>query len=160
MKRTTLKQLTELPGLSTKQLKEKWRVLFGSEPPEYNRPFLIKRLAYRIQELAYGGVREGTRQRLNDVLNATGHDEFASPRNQTKVPPKRKTNAIAGTRFVRDWNGQRIDVMAVENGFEFQGHIYRSLSAVAKEITGTNWNGPAFFGLRGKQAGAKGGVKS
>jgi hypothetical protein len=155
MKRTTLKQLTELPDLSTAQLKEKWRVLFGNEPPQYNRPFLIKRLAYRVQELAYGGLSEQTRQKLNDVLEATGHDDIATPRKPAPTPPKRKVNPIAGTRFIRDWNGQRIEVLAVDNGFEYDGRMYRSLSAIAREVTGANWNGPAFFGLRGKKNNSK-----
>jgi hypothetical protein len=96
MKRTTLKQVADLPDLTTAQLEEKWRVLFGSEPPQYNRPFLIKRLAYRIQETAYGGVREETREKLNDVLEATGHDAFAAPRKPTPNPPSEKSIPLPG----------------------------------------------------------------
>jgi hypothetical protein len=144
MNRTVLKQLTELTTLKTPQLKERWKELFGVDAPQYNRPFLIKRLAYRIQELTYGGLSEEVKQKLSDVLEATGHDSFASP----KGKPEKRVGPIVGTKLVREFNGDRIEVTVVEGGFEYDGRFFRSLSGVAREVTGTNWNGPAFFGLR------------
>lgn len=151
MKQTVLKQLTELPNLTTPQLKERWQELFGSDPPQYNRTFLIKRLAYRIQELAYGGLSNEIKQKLNDVLDATGHDELASPRGKPEKRIGTNNLPVVGTSLVREWNDQRVEVTVVDGGYQWDGRFFRSLSAVAREVTGTNWNGPAFFGLRNKK---------
>ena len=143
MKQSVLKQVAELPELDSDQLKERWRAMFGSEPPAYNKPYLIKRLAYRIQELAFGGLSEAAQAQLRDALQ---EDDGLPGRMQRR---RRKLGMpVVGTRLVREWQGNRYEVTVVSGGFEFEGRKYRSLSAITKAITGTHWNGPGFFGLR------------
>jgi hypothetical protein len=116
--------------------------------PGYNRVFLVKRLSYRVQELAYGGMSPDTRAKLDGILEAEGFDDLgrASARPKAKPPAE---GIVPGTLLVRDYQGERYTVTVIADGFEFQGKPYKSLSPIAREITGTNWNGPAFFGLRG-----------
>ena len=144
---SVLRQVAALDGLPTPDLKARWRELYGSESPRFNRQFLIKRLAYRIQELAYGGLCADTRARLAGVLKEEGYNDLgmktgrrALAGSEARLPP--------GTLLAREWDGRRHEVRVVDGGFEYQGLLYRSLSAVARSITGTSWNGPRFFGLR------------
>ena len=133
-------------------------MLYGGEPPAYNRAFIMKRLAYRIQELAYGGLPDHARARMREVLQANGFDENACAIGGRRANGKRDHDApIAGTRLARDWKGTRYEVIVVHGGFEFKGRRYRSLTAVATAITGTHWNGRQFFGLHktGSGKGAK-----
>ena len=102
------------------------------------------------QEIAYGGLSNETRLKMRAVLDDHGFDE-----NGCRTEKKRERGArqatdapIAGTKFVRTWNGQRYEVTAISGGFEYDGRRYRSLTAVAKAITGTHWNGRLFFGLK------------
>ncbi len=144
-----LLQLAELETLPTAELKARWSTLYGNDPPRFNRQFLVKRLAYRIQEIAYGGLPDEVTARLNDLLEAEGYDEIG-----LKVPGRKpaRTDAtghpVSGTVLIREWNGERHEVTALTKGFEYRGLPYRSLSAIARKITGTQWNGPLFFGLR------------
>lgn len=146
---SVLKQIAHLQNLSHDELKERWAVLYGGEPPAYNRQFIIKRLAYRIQELAYGGLPEHAKAMMRDVLAANGFDENACPIGGKRTKRPSDENApVVGTRLIRDWNGRRYEVIVVPGGFEFEGRRYRSLTAVTRAITGTHWNGRAFWGLR------------
>ena len=145
---TVLTRLAALPGLATEDLKTLWRRLYERDPPPYNRSYLEKRLAYRIQELAHGGLSDETRARLAARAAGVGGGAAAAARR------KRRAEApLAGTRLVREWRGveQHVTCLA-DGGFEWQGRRYRSLSAVARAITGTQWNGWLFFGLK-KNAG-------
>jgi len=146
---TVLRQLAALDKMSFAELKGKWKEMFGSDAPGYNRTFLVKRLSYRIQEEAYGGVSADTRARLDQVLDAAGFDELGRP-SQIQAATAAGDKMVPGTTLVRYWKEQRHVVTVLEKGFEYCGKPYRSLSAVAKEISGTKWNGPAFFGLRKK----------
>jgi len=141
---SVLKQLAELPTLSGEELKRRWRSLYGTDPPTYNKKYLIRRLAYRIQELAFGGLSKRTREHL-EQLAAT--DTFGNKNNPMERRRRKGGMPIAGTRLVREWNGRRYEVTVVRGGFEFEGRRYRSLSGVTKAITGGHRNGPAFFGL-------------
>ena len=139
------RQLADLDDLPTGELKARWLALYGKEPPRFNRQFLIKRLSYRIQELAYGGLPNELRGRMNQLLDDEGYNEIGVKTG------KRKPNMdkpIPGTLLIREWDGERHEVTVREDCFEYRGMPYRSLSAVARKITGTRWNGPAFFGLR------------
>ncbi|MDP9146010.1 MAG: DUF2924 domain-containing protein [Actinomycetota bacterium] len=137
-------RLAALPQTSTPDLKALWHELYGKPAPAFNRPYLTSRLAYRIQELAYGGLKPATRARL-DAL-ADGLD----PKQARKRTPAR---LIAGTRLCRGWQGvEHIVTVLHDGGFDWQGRRYASLSAVARAITGTRWNGPLFFGLRSGKA--------
>jgi hypothetical protein len=136
-----LTQLAALKSAPVGNLKRKWRELFEGEPPPYNRRFLESRLAYRIQELAYGGLSPETLERLDALA-----DELEGKR------PKRRNSLqnrpIAGTRLIREWRGVEHSVTVRQEDFEYQGQPYKSLSAVARGITGTRWNGLVFFGLK------------
>jgi hypothetical protein len=148
MSSKTLRQIAELETLAVPELKARWRKLFGTDPPTHQRRFLIKRLAYRVQELTYGGLSDEARQRAAEIIKEAGLDEEASIPGRGGTPRRRVDVAIAGTRFVRVWNGRRYEVTVIAGGFEFEGRPYRSLTAIARAITGTHWNGRAFFGLR------------
>lgn len=140
-----LRQLAELDSLPTEELKARWRALYGKEPPRFNRQFLVKRLAYRIQELAYGGMPDELRNRMDRLLEAEGYNELGvKVRERKPVDDK----PIPGTLLIREWKGERHEVTVRTDCFEHRGMPYRSLSAVARRITGVRWNGPAFFGLR------------
>lgn len=146
---SVLKQVASLPKLNFDELKSMYVSLYGTEPPAYNRDLIIKRLAYRLQEIAYGGLSERVQQRLEEVLEENGYDENAMPvgvskrkRNVTKDHP------VVGTVLIREWRGKRYEVTSLRDGFEFQGRKYRSLSAIAAAITGAHQSGQAFFGLK------------
>ena len=137
---TVLAQLAALKSAPVGDLKQKWRDLFDREPPLYNRRFLESRLAYRIQELAYGGLSEETVERLDALA-----DELDGTTSRRTSCANRPTS---GTRLIREWNGVEHCVTVRHADFEYQGRPYKSLSAVAKHITGTQWNGLVFFGLK------------
>ncbi len=132
-------RLAALPGTSTRDLQAMWHELHGKPPPALGRAYLISRLAYRLQELHFGGLKPATRAKL-DAL-ADGVD----PKAARKRAPAR---LVAGTRLCREWHGTEHIVTVLLDGFDWQGRRYQSLSAVARAITGTHWNGPLFFGLR------------
>jgi hypothetical protein len=141
MAETVLAQLAALKSAPVAALKKKWRDLFDREPPPYNRRFLENRLAYRIQELAYGGLSTETIERLDAIA-----DEL-----EGKTPKRRAglmSRPIAGTRLIREWKGVEHCVTVRQDEFEYQGRPYKSLSAIARHITGTRWNGLVFFGLK------------
>ena len=144
---SVLRQLATLETMTMEQLHEQWRDLYGGEPPRYKRQFLIKRLAYRVQELFYGGLSAAAKTHLTQVAQVNG---------RVTDSPQGKADILPGTRFVRIWKARRHEVLAHENGFEYEGRMFRSLSAVAREITGTRWNGRLFFGLKkGHDAGGR-----
>ncbi len=139
-----LGRLVALASASTTELKEQWRVLFGAEPPPYSRKFLESRLAYRIQELAYGGLKPETVARLEAL------GEQIDGKNITLRRIRQEQRPIAGTRLLREWQGVEHVVTVTRDGFEWQGRPYQSLSAIARAITGTRWNGWVFFGIRAR----------
>ncbi len=148
---SVLRQVADLHKLSHSELKDLWRTLYGTEPPAYNRPHLVSRLAYRIQELTFGGLSETAEAKMEAIMEASGLDENGGePQSRRRRAIGRKDGPIIGTRIVRDWNGRTHEVTTVHGGFQYEGGIYRSLTAVAKAITGTHWNGRAFFGIPGK----------
>jgi hypothetical protein len=126
-------------------LKAQWRQLFETEPPPYNRRDLESRLAYRIQELAYGGLKPDTVKRLEALADEL-EEGGLTPRGRAKGRP------IAGTQLVREWQGVEHRVTVTEGGFLHEGRPYKSLSAIARAITGTRWNGWVFFGLKNQRA--------
>ncbi|MBN2583495.1 MAG: DUF2924 domain-containing protein [Planctomycetes bacterium] len=154
MSETVLKQVAELPHLATGVLKERWRLLYGGEPPQANRNYLVRRLAYRIQELAFGGLKEETKDRLREIAD----EEDYGGRTKRATRRRRRTEGlpVPGTKLARTWRGQRIEVTVTRDGIEYEGRIYRSLTAVAKTVTGSHLSGRAFFGLTRRKA-AKGG---
>lgn len=139
-------QIQGLARMQHNELKALWHTLYGNEPPTYNRAYIINRLAYRIQELTFGGLSEDTRSKMRRILAEHGYDSHGM-----KTVRKRRSMSAdmpaMGTKLVREWNGRRYEVMVVPGGVEYLGKRYRSLSAVATIITGSHWNGRVFFGL-------------
>jgi hypothetical protein len=146
---SVLARVAALKTTSTPELKQQWRDLFGKEPPPFNRRYIESRLAYRIQELAYGGLKPETLRRLLGLGEQLDGGRIDVRKRRVDDRP------ITGTRLIREWQGVEHTVTVLADGFEYQGRPYKSLSAVARAITGTQWNGPLFFGLR--RAGQSGG---
>jgi hypothetical protein len=142
---SVLAQLATLKSAPITALKNRWRELFGSEPPAYNRRYLESRLAYRIQELAYGGLKPETIRRLEEL------GEQLDGGNVTRRRIRADSRPIAGTRLIREWQGVEHCVTVQREGFEYQGRPYQSLSAIARAIAGTRWNGWVFFGLKNQR---------
>ncbi|MGY3032721.1 hypothetical protein ACVIIV_001891 [Bradyrhizobium sp. USDA 4354] len=142
MKPHVLSQLAALKGASAPALKARWRELFDTEPPAYNRRFLERRLAYRIQELAYGGLSRETTERLKAMAKQYADQKAADRKARPPLRP------VAGTKLIREWEGVEHCVTVRHDDFEYLGRPYKSLSSVARQITGTNWNGWVFFGLK------------
>ena len=135
-------RLTALKSMPVAELKAEWQILFGAAAPNNSRAFLEFRIAYRIQDLAYGGPDRETRQMLDLLADEVeGH----SKRKHQIIDPR---NPVIGTRLIREWDGAEHTVTVLKDGFDWQGRKFKSLSAVAREITGTRWNGYRFFGLR------------
>ena len=135
-------RIAALKTMPTPDLQAKWRELFETEPPRRNRGYLESRIAYRIQELEHGGLAPATVARL-EALGETrdGGDPKVRKRRVDDRP-------VAGTRLIREYQGVEHCATVLADGYEYQGRPYKSLSAVARAITGTRWNGPLFFGLR------------
>ncbi|WP_254452493.1 DUF2924 domain-containing protein [Roseicella sp. DB1501] len=130
-------------------LKQQWRELCGTEPPSYNRKFLESRLAYRIQEAAYGGLKAETVARLEALGEQLDGGNVVLRRIRAG-----DDRPIAGTRLVREYQGVQHTVTVLQDGFDYEGRPYRSLSAIARHITGTRWNGWSFFGLKSQRGQA------
>lgn len=146
---SVLKQIADLDNLSHEELCKLWRTLYGKEPVASNRPYLMKRLAYRIQELAYGGLSERAHKMMDEILDLHGFDENGGNLDGRRTEKKRKAGMpVVGTRLVREWNGRKYEVTVIHGGFDYEGRRYKSLTAIATAITGTHWNGRAFFGLK------------
>ena len=145
MSDTVLARLAALKTTPTPDLKRQWRDLFETEPPPYNRRFLESRLAYRIQELAYGGLKRETIERLEALGQQLDRGNVVLRRTRTEEKP------ISGTRLIREWRGVEHCVTVRDHDYEYQGRPYKSLSAVARAITGTRWNGWIFFGLKNQR---------
>lgn len=142
-----LARLAALKAMSVNELKAEWQALYDAPAPNNSRNFLEGRLAYRIQELTYGGPDKQTR-RLLDLLadevegTLTRKAQIADPR-----------NPVVGTKLIREWDGVAHTVTVLREGFDWDGRRFKSLSAVARAITGTRWNGYRFFGLRERKRG-------
>ena len=142
-----LARLAALKAMSVNELKAEWQALFDAPAPNNSRNFLEGRLAYRIQELTYGGPDKQTR-RLLDLLadevdgTLTRKAQIADPR-----------NPVVGTKLIREWDGVAHTVTVLREGFDWDGRRFKSLSAVARAIAGTRWNGYRFFGLRERKRG-------
>ena len=140
-------RLAALKIMPLPELKAQWRELFETAPPQFNRRALENRLAYRIQELAYGGLRHETRARLEALGEQLDGGNVVLRRIRADSRP------LPGTRLLREHDGVQHVVTVHADDFEFEGRPYRSLSAIARHITGTRWNGWTFFGL--KSAGSR-----
>ena len=139
-----LGRLAALKTTPIADLKQQWRALYGKEPPAFSRSYIESRLAYRIQELAYGGLRPETRARLEALGEQLDGGNVVVRRIRADSRP------LPGTRLIREHGGVQHVVTVRPDDFEYEGRPYRSLSAIARHITGTRWNGWTFFGLKGR----------
>jgi len=138
---TLAAEIMGLSKLGIDELRGRWKAMYGKEPSqEIGRSFLTRAIAYRLQERAFGGLKPSTRRLLARVAEETA----------TGSSPKKLRNrkAQSGTVLIREWQGNAHRVTMLDDGVSFNGKHYRSLSEVAREITGTRWSGPLFFGLR------------
>lgn len=145
MSNRVLAQIAALAKASLPDLKAQWRDLFGSEATGINRAYLERRIAYRLQELTCGGLSEASKVRLATLAKTAG--KGSSPRSRLRAQDR----PLAGTRFLRVWKDVEHTVTVMQTGFDYQGRTFASLSAVARQITGSRWNGPKFFGYRDKR---------
>ena len=134
-------KLTALAELDAASLRREWRRLYRSHPPLHiRRDLLVLAIAWKLQEKVHGGLTAAQKRRLAGIAEELkkGGDLSAGPTIRLKP----------GSRLVREWRGETHDVLVLEDGFEWNGEHRRSLSAIAREITGTRWSGPLFFGLK------------
>jgi hypothetical protein len=133
-------EIADLSKASIKDLRERWRTLCGKEPSgRIGRPLLVRVIAYRLQEESFGGLKPSAQQILDRVCY--GRKEIADLR----IPKRR---ASAGTVLIREWRGVRHRIIVLDNDVVYRGRRYKSLSEVARAITGSRWSGPLFFGLK------------
>jgi len=137
-------------------LRLRWRELTRSDPPPFSRALLKGRLAYRLQEAVYGGLKPTTIERLDALAHQI--DRTANAAGKGRPLRTAKDRPVAGTRLIREWQGVEHCVTVRADGYEYQGRPFKSLSALARAITGTRWNGWSFFGLRTAGSDSGGGA--
>src|SRR4030088_2609997 len=141
-------EIGRLPALSLLELRNRWKMLFGhSAPKSLRRNFLARAVAYQMQVEAYGGLSVATKRRLREIAHAVRTGDANAILGSSRIKP--------GTQMIRLWQDTTHTVTALAEGFEWNGRTYKSLSAVANAITGTNWNGFAFFGIKRAPPGNK-----
>ncbi len=147
--KTIPEEIAELRALDMPSLVARYGTVFGRPPRVKHREFLWRRIAWKIQEQRFGGLSDTARRRLDELIAEIDLPIGEATRTVTGrlVSASKPRQPAIGTMITRDWRGQQIAVRVVENGFEWNGVPYRSLSAVAKAVTGTHWNGRLFFGL-------------
>jgi hypothetical protein len=136
-------RLSELELLDLPLLREEWRKHLQREPPRLSRDLTLRALAYAIQEEAIGGLSRQAAKRLQGSIGDDGEGLSA---------PSRASRLSAGARLVREWRGRTHTVEVFDQGFLYEGVTYKSLSEVARRITGAHWSGPRFFGLSKRQS--------
>ena len=158
MDETVIRSIEELGSLKIPVLKKRYRELFGEESKSSNKQFLFRRIAWRLQANAEGDLSERARRRAGDIaddrdLRIRAPKEFvARPESgfgsiDRTGPPKDYRLPEPGTLLTRRLGDRQIVVKVLTDGFEYESRRYRSLSAIAREVTGTRWNGLLFFGL-------------
>jgi hypothetical protein len=130
------------------ELRQQWRRLYKAEAPShFSRDLLMRAVAYRMQELALGSLRAEPQRRLRQIAQEFRETGLTRMRARPELKP--------GTRLIREWQGRTYEVLVLDDGFSWQSTRYRSLSAIAKSITGTPWSGPLFFGLKPNRAASR-----
>jgi Protein of unknown function (DUF2924) len=135
-------QLDQLRQLNAEELREQWQTLFGADPPPKLRSSLLAQaIAYRLQEKALGGLKPATLRLLERIA------DDATVRRQVSTTPE-KIRVSTGTVLIREWHGTQHQVSVLKDGFLYRAKRFRSLSRIARAITGSRWSGPLFFGLK------------
>ena len=135
-------KLAALSDLTAPQLRAEWRRLYRGQPPRLSRDLLVRSIAYRVQELDYGGLSKATRRKLLALTKMLQSNGSIEPDDGPRLRP--------GARLVREWRGGTHTIQVTEDGFEYGGKSYSSLTKIAHVITGAHWSGPRFFGLNRK----------
>jgi len=136
-------KLQALAEMNYDALRAEWRRLYRAPPPKrVSRDLLMLGVAWKVQERAYGGLGAATKRRLADLAKTMERNGDVTRNRVARLKP--------GARLVREWRGEIHTVIVLEDGFEWKGTQWRSLSVIAREITGIHWSGPRFFGLNGK----------
>jgi hypothetical protein len=163
-------EVEALGRMTAAQLRDRHRDLFGEPTRSGNREYLVKRLAWRVQSLAEGGLSDRAKRRaeelardadLRTTLPKPPRSAVPGDGSSTLVLPVRPAATAhdrlpgPGTVLTRTYRGSRVSVTVLPDGFEHGGTVYRSLSAVARAVTGTQWNGHLFFGLKKQPPAAK-----
>ncbi len=145
------RELDRIRSLGVDDLRVEWRRLYHSDPPRISRDLLVLAVSYRIQEIEHGGLGKATRRKLQTIAKAL--------RTTGRVRPTPSLSLKSGARLVREWHGRTHTVSVTEDGFEYAGANYPSLTKIANKITGAHWSGPRFFGLpaAGKDRSPNGG---
>jgi hypothetical protein len=133
-----VRQIMSLQDKRLPELKALWEKMFDHPPAIFSREYMIAKIAYRIQELVYGGVDEATKDKIQAAAR-----EIKRP----KAANSKKFRPMIGTKIMKEYKGNVIEVLVVQDGFSYGGEVYKSLSSVATRITGTKWNGLKFFGV-------------
>ena len=132
----------------SRELRQQWRGLYKTQAPRhFSRELLVRAVAYRMQEVALGGLRPEPQRQLRRIAQQFKETGDATMRARAEPKP--------GTRLMRQWQGRTYDVLVLDDGFSWQGTRYRSLSAIARQITGTAWSGPLFFGLKADRSATR-----
>jgi hypothetical protein len=137
-------RIVALNDLTAQQLRDEWRRLYRDQPPRLSRDLLIRTIAYRMQQLVYGGLSKATQRKLDALTKELKTEGSIAVTPDTSVRP--------GTRLVREWRGRTHTVAVTEDGFEYAGKTFPSLTKIAHAITGAHWSRPRFFGLLRKHA--------
>jgi hypothetical protein len=136
-----IRQLSRLSKLDIHELREEWRRLYKADAsPHLSRELLIRAVACRMQEIALGGLGPEPQRQLRQIAVELEQTGAAAKRFRPQLKP--------GTRLLREWQGRTYEVVVLDDGVSWQGTQYRSLSAIARKITGTAWSGPPFLGLK------------
>lgn len=142
--------IEQLQQLSREELIKKWKKLFGTNSPQNARKeFLIKHIVWELQARKQGGYSAQTKKQIDKLTEKLAIKQEV---NENDIKETTKQSSMleikSGTRLIREYKGEKHEVMALEKGFEYQNRQYKSLSAIAREITGTQWNGKLFFGVK------------
>jgi Protein of unknown function (DUF2924) len=137
-------KIAALTDLTAQQLRDEWRRLYRGQPPRLSRDLLVRSIAYRMQELTYGGLSKATQRKLLTLAK-----ELES---NGSIVSDSGSRIRSGVRLVREWRGRTHTVVVTEDGFEYARKTYSSLSKIAHAITGAHWSGPRFFGLNRSEA--------
>lgn len=125
-------------------MRDEWRRIYRGQPPRLSRDLLIRTIAYRMQELAHGGLSKATQRQLDALTKELKIKGTIAVTPDLSLKP--------GTRLVREWRGRTHTVVVMENGLAYAGKVFPSLTKIAHAITGAHWSGPRFFGMTGKPA--------
>lgn len=152
------RELNEIRKMDVARLVKKYRKVFGHEPRVKHKEHLQRKIAWKVQEQRFGGLSDAAQRKLDELIGELdlpfdkGKKAVTAALKRTRKPDE----PAVGTVITRAWRGQDIHVHVVDNGFEWDGVVYKSLSAVARAVTGTRWNGRLFFRMTTRKRNGEG----